>query len=226
MASTYSAQDAITYAKRFVGRIPLDDSELKLRLLQDAADRFHTYFPWSWTLGTLDAISINNDQQEYTFTDPNDFFYILKGEIRQPAQTETVKLRPAHSIPLSNEKGNPNLISKASATTLRLSPTPDGYQDNASLYVWYKKKNNVLDAGNVTTASTLLFPDEWFWVFQEIVLAKAFEFENTGRAGNVQVQDNKITYTGQLAKAQAALMEMARREKPLLEDLGIQVTEG
>lgn len=222
MATTYSPDDAIAYAKRWVGNLPVDDTALKLRLLNDASNMLHMWALWDWSVGQFDQLAVVNDQQDYTISDPGDVLYPVKGEIRSADDQEVIELTPVASIPAdTNIKGSvPNRFSLAAATTLRVAPCPASFSGTNEILSWYKKANTVITSGNTATPATLLFGDEWFWVYQEIVLAKALSFAHDPRAGGFQIGERGVGASGQWGNAVAGLTFMTQREKLLVQPIG------
>jgi hypothetical protein len=70
---------------------------------------------------------------------------------------------------------------------------------NTQLLLWHYKKTALpVTSGNVASEYILLgVPDEWFWVYQEIVLLKAYQFTNSPRTGSVTVANGNVQYSGQ-----------------------------
>lgn len=222
MATTYSPDDAINYAKRWIGNLPVDDTALKLRLLNDASNMVHMWALWDWSVGQFDQLAVVNDQQDYTISDPGDVLYPVRGEIRSADDQEIIELTPVASIAVdTNIKGAlPNRFSIPNATTLRLAPCPASFSGTNEILSWYKKKNTVITSGNTATPATLLFDDEWFWVFQDVVLAKAMAWSHDPRAGQFQIGEKGVAANGQWGAAISGLTFMAQREKLLVQPIG------
>jgi len=223
MAITFTPSNAMAYAKRFLGEMPLDDAAIELRILNAAANRIHVTAPWRWSLSTFPDTTMIKDTDDYAISDPGDVLYPVMGQLFYP--DGKIKDIPATaSLPANDSiKGEPSRWSLTSATNIRVWPTPSDYGAGKFpiLVSFYKIRNTVIASGNKATATTLLFPDEWFWVYEEWVLYYGFKFSRDPQTGAARVTNQgSIETSGQLAVAQAALQEMILREKPLLMDLG------
>lgn len=223
--------DAIAYAKRFIGNLTVDDSTIKLRLLDDSHRKLWMAAPWSWTLGALEVVSLTNDAQDVSLSGAyTDLLGLVDVVMFGQGGKETpIPLAPAANLPVTTAiKGQPSKVQyiSGSPNKLRLLPIPTGYSSAPTLQIpkitgTYKKKATAID--NTTTAdeySTLGIPDDWFWVYQEIVLLKAFQFTHDPRLGSAQVGPNGIVYTGQYAIVEAGIAEMRRNEEKLFGPLG------
>lgn len=229
MAATYTAKNALDYAKRFIAGSPLDDVDIEVRILNQASNRMHMAANWHWTLGALTDATVINDQDDYTIaTFPADFLQLAKSELWFADGT----VEPLRIVGLletnDNISGGPKRVSyfNDGSDKVRLFPTPTGYASGKEPVIvqTYKKKNTVLVSGSLTTATDLLFPDEWFWVFEEFVLYKAYDFTRDPRAGGVTYVKSpngiQTQYTGKLGEALAGINEMLEIEKPLVGDQG------
>jgi len=221
-------QDALNYAKRYVGNMPVDDTETKYRLLDDAHAKFWMAAPWRWTLGSLEVVTVVNDQQDYdlagTYTD---LLYVVhaaitEGETRNDLSVAAVL--PSTSV----LKGIPKSLQYIAGTPnkIRLLPVPTGYPTTAMPRILgtYKKKYTEITAANYTSnyETTFGIPAEWFWVYQEIVLLKAMQFAHDPRLGGVGFGGN-VSYSGQYGAVEAAIQEMRMAEKKFFDSLGMVV---
>lgn len=224
MATNFTPKQALDYAKRMVGNLPIDDVDIKLRILNDAAYRLHMFAPWSWTVGYLDAITLVTDQDDYAVTDPGDVMHLLRGDLIDPDGSILDRhIWPAHNLPADDSaKGPVNFMELTSATNVRLYPTPSGQPANTKILPLYRKAMTQITEANDEVAATLDFPDEWHWVYDSLVLFEASRFDNGGvHQGTIQVGANGQTaYTGQYAEVMANLEFMRRVEKPLRLDTG------
>jgi len=224
MALTYTPTQALNYAKRFCSNAPIDDSDLSMRILNSASNRIHLFAPWSWSVAEHTQVDIANGMVDYTVADNSStLLYLIKSELSRD-DSKRDRIQVVHSLP-ANIQGAGSIaeVALTSNTNLRVSPIPK-YDSNdlPRMFTWYKKRNTVITSGNAGTASTLLFPDEWFWVFEEFVLLYAMRFSdaNSNRVGDILVSGNSIRHNGQHGVAQEALLFMAAKEKPFLLDLG------
>lgn len=222
MATNRTPQEALDFAKRIIGNSPLDDAELKYRVLQDPSDYIHMAAAWRWSVGQLTKQLVVSGTEDYTVTDPTDLRYLVRAELRF-SDGHREFLTPVHSLTASGiTKGSPREISLVNSTTVRLYPIPNYTAGlEPSLIVDYKKKNTNITAGNIGTAATLLFDDEWFHVYQAGVLAHAFMFTDNPRLGAVTVGNQSVQFSGQWGVFQGLLVQMAQKEKPLTLELGV-----
>jgi len=211
-------QDALNYAKRFVGNMPLDDATIKYRLLDDASKQLWMHANWSWTIGNLEVVTWVNDTQDHQLSAPPADFYQLV-EVYAWLGAEKIPLLVTHTLPANaTDKGTPVKVSyyvSGETEYLRFQPKPYGYTTGPKVYSVYKKTHTDVAVGNWDSEGAAGCPDEWFWVYQEIVLGKAFAFTHDPRLGQIQAGPQGAVYTGQLGVIAAALAEMRRVENPI-----------
>jgi hypothetical protein len=196
-----SPQNALDYAKRFVGRVPLDDTEIKLRLLDDAHKKLWMAAPWRWTISVGQTLTLVSGQHIYPLSPvPTDCLYPVSAYITDGVEKYDLLVSPVFDhVPLV---GRPSLMRLTSTTqtnnTVLVNPAPVTSQ-NTQLLLWHYKKTAVpVTSANVAGEYILLgVPDEWFWVYQEIVLLKAYQFTNSPRLGSVTVANGNVQYSGQ-----------------------------
>ena len=221
--------DALNYAKRFIGNQPVDDTTIKLRLLNDANCQLWMAAPWQWSVGVFEEVGIINNQQDFTVGTYTTFLNFLHAHWTD-GQTKK-DLQIAAALPSTTSiNGSISQIAyiAGSPNKVRFYPVPAGYASNTKVNALYKKTAPVIDGTNEATSynTTTGVHDEWFWVFQEIVLLKAYQFTKDAREGTVQAGANGIQYTGQHAKVQAAIAAMMQGEEKFWKTLGEQVGNG
>jgi hypothetical protein len=60
------------------------------------------------------------------------------------------------------------------------------------------------------------FPDDWYYVYEDLVLYEAYKYADDPRAGDARVQgEEEPTMTGQLGTAYNGIREMRLREPQL-----------
>lgn len=222
MAATYKPISVFDYAKLSVKNMPIDT--IQTRLVDDVSKMIWNYAPWRWTIGTLDPVTITANQTDFTVVNPQtDLLYITKAYLSNGQQN--VDLLPTSVLPAS-----PTIVGPAknisyipgSPPKFRLYPGYGAFPAGEAwtLRTWYKKISPVITKTNLNTPGALIMDDEYFWVFLEGCMYKAYYYADDARAGNASV-DNKgnITYTGQRAIFEAALLAMKNSE-PML-DLNI-----
>lgn len=219
MAATKQPADALLYVKSFLKRMPLED--IGPQLLETVSTIIWMSSPWRWTVGSLAATSLTSNTQDYTITAPADFLNLLDGFIADGAGV----YRPLHmdsSLPTDVKVvGNPARIAYQGSNTFRVFPKPGIIPSSPAqqLILRYKKNPPTIDNQTQYTAGRLVMDDAWFWVYEEGVLWKAYQWGDDNRAGSVTIDSQgRAQYTGQLAVFRDALRQMAEREKLSLMD--------
>jgi hypothetical protein len=173
--------------------------------------------PWRWTIGSLISLPLATNQIDYGPTIPGDFLFLhsvsLSDGITPPRDLEVEAAIPDNISVI----GQPSRVAMA-GNSLRVSPRP-GNQPSVppNIVALYKKSAPVITDANMATAGVQVFDDEWFWVFQEGVLWRAYMYGDDSRAGGATVtSDGRIQYTGQRAMFEAGLQFMKENEKLFL----------
>lgn len=224
-------QDAINYAKRWVGNAPIDDANLLYRVLNDAQCQLWMAAPWQWTIGTLEEATVVNGSQDISLVGSYaNLLNLLHVNWTDGQSKKDIQI--ASTLPsTSSITGTVSQVAYIAGTPnkIRQYPAPAGYATGTKLNGVYKLTAPVINAGNIATALSTInvgSHDEWFWVFQEIVLLKAYKFIKDPREGTVQVQAQGTVYTGQHAVVQAAIAAMMAGEEKIYKTLGEVVGNG
>ena len=222
-------QDALNYAKRFIGRMPLDDTDIKLRILDDASAELWMAAPWPWSVSMLEVVTMTNDVQDYSLSSYTDLLCLQ--HVSQTNGQEKTDLAISSILPSTSViKGRPSQIMyiPGSPQKLRLLPVPTGYPGGSlpNILTVYKKIAPIIDGSNIATSylTTTGVHDAWFWVYESIVLRKAFEFSHDPRLGSIQTGPNGTIYTGQYAVVMDGIAKMKESEEKFLNTLGQEVT--
>ncbi len=226
-----SPQTALEYAKRYVAQMPVDDAAVKYRILDDAHAKLWMSAPWRWSLGSLEVVTLVNDQQEVNLGSAySDLLYVVHSGVWD-GQTKN-DLLVAGVLPVTTAmKGIPKLVQyvAGSPNKLRFLPVPTGYPlaNMPKVVSAYKKKMTAITEDNWSGDydTTFGIPKEWFWVYQEIVLLKAMEFAHDPRLGGVSFSEGRANYAGQYGVVEAAVQEMRNAEKKFFDSIGMVVTE-
>lgn len=210
MASTLKPQDAFGPAKHFISDMNLEI--VGPRILDDINKYMWMAAPWRWTVGSMPLATLVANQQDYPSTIPADFLYLLQSYITDGAITRDLRVEP--TLPSAGLiQGQPSRVAIVGAN-YRLSPVPGSQPTVAPRIVsLYKKTAPTITAQNISTAGVQIFDDEWFWVFQEGVLWKAYLYGNDSRAGSIEAAKGQITFTGQRGVFEAAMQFMMANEK-------------
>ena len=231
MASTITPLTAWTYGFRLIRKMmpATDETALQARILDNAAKWFWMEAPWRWTTGALSNITLASNTQDYTYSGglPSDFLYVQYAYISDGETTQALKVTsalPSTSVTV----GRPNLVCQiTSGGDFRVWPKPgtlDSSKTQALVQV-YKKEQTPITSLNVNTGGTLVFDDEWFPVYQEIVNWYMYQYAYDNRAGVAQVDnEGKIVYTGQLGLIKSMVAEMRARD-PLTPEMDIRTGE-
>lgn len=217
MSSTYSAYDAYLYAQKFLSGQDLD--RFVPRILDDVHRMFWMYAPWRWTLGLFPTFNLAGSTQDYVVTLPSDFLFLQEARILDGKNSIHVHCGALFPSLVGLQSGQPSQASIQTVnnnTVVRISPAPGQFPTGAPAQVFtalYKKSAPKMDATTCKTSGGLLIPDEYFWVYQEGVLWRAMYWAQDPRAGDAQVQGDKIAFTGQRAAFEAAMQQLAETEK-------------
>jgi len=220
-------QQALNYAKRFVGQLPVDDTTVKLRMLNDAHTKLWMAALWRWTVGSIEVVTVVNDTQDYNLSTLEDFLFLACARITDGENIHDLAV--SSTLPQTAVlKGLPKQVQYILGTPhkMRLFPVPTGYSVPPKVLSVYKKKAAELTEGNITSEYSLLgIPAEWFWVYQEIVLLKAMQFAHDPRLGAVAFSNNGAAYSSQYGVVEAVIEEMRRAEKKFFDSLGMAVLQ-
>lgn len=223
--ATLTPSTALSYAKRFVKNGRVDDATTGVRILDDANKMLWMIAPWSWTLGALDPVTFVDGTQDYAVVDPGDFLRIQWAARSNNDRLEQIGVVPALPV-LAGHKGPPKKVSHVSTgggnVNVRFWPVPNSTDKSLLLY---KKVTTEVTSGNQGTPGTLLFPDEFYPLYQELVLYKAWQFFGDPRAGGAQSNGQQNVYSGQLGWVMALVREYLAGEPHLMDALGLDLTQ-
>jgi hypothetical protein len=216
--------DGLAYAKRFIGNLPVDDASLKYRLLNDAHNQLWMAAPWPWSVAALEIVTLVNDQQDYNLSSHSDLLSFLQCSATEGQTRRDIPVScalPASSI-MKGTVGQVMYV-PGSPQKLRTFPVPKGYAaSSTNLITVYKKTATAIDADNADTSYSTIsgVHDEWFWVYQELILLKAYAFKQDPRMGGVQVTPQGLAYSGQYATVMAGIAAMKDGEEQFFTTLG------
>jgi hypothetical protein len=216
-ASTYSPNDAIALVKGFGHGIPLTVPQANL--CDTVNSKLWTFFPWSWSLSTLTAITLVNNQQDYTPTDAN---------ILRP-----VRMRIVRTDLTPNEFRELDVLNNLAPELTRMAGVDSmmavGWMGNLNKFRF--DQNVQVSSGNIlqlqgeyqklpikitdsNMGTVFPFPDHFYDTFVEGLKWKIYQLSDDPRAGNVVVNkiNGQIQYSGQLGVFMDSLMVMARTE--------------
>lgn len=223
MAATYAPILAFNYCLQLIKSMPLQT--IQLQILQDAADTLWMAAPWRWTIGTIGPIALVNNQSFVAETFPADFLRLEKATITGNV-TSSPLLVVVANVPTPTLTQMPRTVA-ADVTNNKLTFETNFVQAANEAYklrALYKKTDTKFDSATIQTGN-LGMDDEWFWVYNEMVLYYAYKYADDQRAGQVQVQmaldgvgASKVqyNYTGQLGVAHAAIEQMRLSEPMIL----------
>lgn len=196
-------QDALNYAKRMCGNMPVDDVNLNPRVLDDASRMLWMVAPWRWTIQPLEVITLSNNAQDYALASHTDLLFLVQASLTDGVQRSELQVTanlPSTSV-LTGKPTRVSFVPPTSAGKLRTLPVPSQLiAPIPSILAWYKQLAPTINAGNQlnqyntitqTTGgggSNVGFPDEFFWVYREAVLLYAYQFTHDARLGAVQVE--------------------------------------
>jgi hypothetical protein len=200
------------YDKGYTGGVAANS--LDLRIMNAANRRFHLAAPWSWTLGALTATTLVNGTQDYTIASPPSDFLRLQQVRRYDNARFNSNLEVAAALPATTAVGDPSLVTTFDDGALKYRVWPKPTALNASIILGeYKKTTTEITSGNKSTADILLFPDEYYYVYELLVLHYVLKYGNDQRAGTAQFDTSgKIIFTGVLGEAMSAIQELRAQE--------------
>lgn len=222
MAATRRPADALDFVKELCKGMPLE--RIDVRLLDDANKMMWMASPWRWTLGVLTPITVVAGQTDYNVLSAPALVYPVKAYLTNGQTIRPLEIEPV--LPATpGIKGQTNKIAYippiAPATTgvVRLNPpmTSINAGETWTINVWYKKPSPTITRSNFNTAGVLEFDDEYFWVYMDGVLYRAYYYADDPRAGAATMQSNgALSYSGQLGIFHAGLQQM-REMEPMLQ---------
>jgi hypothetical protein len=219
MARTYTHGDAMDMIRRHVTASNEDNYAAEIC---NAADRkMWMAFDWRESIANLPPFYLVPLEQDHGFPAvavPKDFWGLRTAYLLQFTSNPTPQVWPL------------SIIRDLLETDVISMPKSIGYNEsNNSFRVFPRVPKNIgapewmvngtykirlpkLTAG--TFAGTVLpFADDYFMNYCEVLKWAAYEYSGDTRAGGVQAQkDGGVVFTGQLAKAYEATVEMAMNE--------------
>lgn len=219
MSTSLTPNMAFEFAKSIIRQEPLDDpnnGDFKTRVLDDAKKYLWMARPWYWTLGNLPNITLSAGTPGYNVVMPGDFWklekvYMTDGRTNMPLAIASIV--PGDSI-ISQ---SPTQIAWESGTLFRVYPTPGSLLNATTVVMLYKKQ--CTNITNPAASDQLIAPDEYFPVYEQIVLWYAMLYAFDDRAGETQInpQTGQIVYTGQRAVMESFIEEWGRRDPTMFE---------
>lgn len=232
--ATKAAQDAwasaLLYIKSFRPGATADASVLELQVLNAANRFFHLHAPWSWTLGELAEVTLANGTQDYAIgSPPSDYLAPHRVAVltqgRHKSDLDVVAKLPPSSASFTGDPKKVAIWDNAGALTYRVWPEPTGMTSGSEhvLRGQYKLTTTEITAGNKGTADVLLFPDDYYHVYEALVLYFALFFANDTRAGSTQIATNgSRQHSGIMGLAMSALADVRTLEPPAVDSLGVE----
>lgn len=211
--AAYTPNDAIALARKYCRDIPV--TSIDSQVCDIINSRIWFYYPWKWTQGALNAISLINAQQDYSITN-TDFSRLLRARLVKTPTFYGPPLDILNSLePTTCQVGFLSIESIAYepvTSKLRLEyPVSLGSGEVVAIVGEYQKKPTKIEDAQLGTAFS--FPDHYFQVFMEGLKWKLYEFEGSPKAGSVVVaRDGRKSYSGQLGVFMESLQEMAAAE--------------
>jgi hypothetical protein len=217
MASTETALNAYTNADKICRKMVEQDDEafVQVSICNNAARWFWMADAWRWSIGVLNNISLAANTQDYPYGSslPTDYLYTHSAYHSDGQQFRDVKVTP--DLPATSViVGAPQMVTRLTGqNSFRIWPrTPTQLSSAQSLVQFYKKMAPAVTAGNINTTGALVFDDEWFPVYQEIVIWYMMRYCYDDRAGTVQYKDGERTVVGQLGLIDKMLDDMRARD--------------
>ena len=203
--------NAVRYVKNYGA-----NADHRFLAMNAANQRFHLAAPWRWSLGSLSETNLADNTQDYTIASPpSDYLYLHQVRKWAGGQWQT-PLQVVATLPTTtNVLASPTQVTvfNDGALKYRVYPKPTGQGTNPTVLIGdYKRSTTLITSGNESTASILLFPDDYYYVYELFVFHYALMHAHDNRAGTAQIGPSGVAYTGVLAEAIAALAEIQQRE--------------
>lgn len=208
--------NAVKYIKNYGGTQTLNSLDL---LAMNAANRrFHLAAPWSWSVGALEEVALEIGTQDYPLvSEPTDFLRL--SQVRQFVNGKaTMTMDIVGNLPATvYSVGAPTQVTTYDTGTLtyRVWPKPSGFLVGKEPVLMgdYKRKTTEITSGNKSTADILLFPDEYYHVYELLVLHYAMLYANDMRAGTVTLDGmGRTEATGIIGQALSEINKLRQVE--------------
>jgi hypothetical protein len=220
--STRLPIEALEMARLYIKKIPLDGLGVGEAIIRRAMARMWMAAPFSWTIGAGVSFNLVEGVGLYTaVTYPTDWGYALKADyVVGDSLTQTRDLTIVGRIEDDDgQEGQPSKIyysgPQGLESTVRISPIPQAFDGTPRVTSLYKRTCPVY-TGAAIHNTVIPFPDDWFYVFEDIVLYEAYKFADDSRAGEAVIAGDQPKFNGQMAVFQASLGEMRLREPLVL----------
>jgi len=211
MSATIRPVDALEYAKKFIKNMPLE--QLQARILDDANKYIWMAAPWRWTVSSISTtIPLVSGTVDYTLSTPTNFLRALNAYISD-GSTPNQYLDIAPSLPTTMvQRGVPTRIAYMGSNTWRVYPKPV-VPTSQEVVIEYKKKAPVITNQTSYTPGFLEMDDEWFWVYEQAVLYKAYWYaDDFQKGGNTQYADGRYSMTAARGELETSIQMMRERE--------------
>ena len=212
---------AAAYTKKFVKNMNLLTS---LKILNDVNRRMWMAAPFRWTVGSSPVINLSANVADYMVDYPDDWLYGISAILTDTGDMHKKELDIVNAIPNDiGYIGSPTSIAYQGRKgefggLVRINPIPPQIENQEKIIGIYKKVCPEITAKSQYDVP-IVFPDEWFPVFQDGVLWRTYLYADDRRAGGAVSSSKGSEYSGQRAEFEAGLNEMKMREK-VSRDLG------
>ena len=218
MASTRFPAKALDTARFFVKQLPVD--RVGEDIVRRALQRLWNAAPFTWTVGSGTSFQLVAGQGEYEVALPSDFSRAIKADQVERFTLVQRELQIVSHIEADDGyKGQPSKIyfagPEGDLSVVRVSPVPASLSGDPRITWLYKKVAPVYTGASIHNV-VVPFPDDWYYVFEELVLYEAYRYSDDSRAGDVIFRGEGPQLNGQAAVAAAALADMVQREPQVI----------
>lgn len=215
--STYTYGDVLSIAGKVTTR-PVEDAHAQF-IANAANNLIWMRYDWRETIATLPPFFLIPDEQDHgapQVSIPTDFFGLRTAWIQRNLSAPPTRIRLAiiKNLEVTHVRSLPNAITyNSAADAFRVFPRvpPNIGSPDYMVCGEYKIRPTKVTATTLAT-TTLPFDDVYFQVWVDVMKWAILNFGGDPRAGEVSVQNGQTIYTGQLARAIAAIDEMATHE--------------
>ena len=218
MAPTYTPQQAINLVTQFVHGAPIAGVE------SNVCDMINSmmwiYYPWSWTVASLNPISLVDGVQDYSPTNTNISRFLKVRLVRTdvtPNEARELAMLADLGVELTRKGGidsNTAFGYFAGTNILRLMLAAS-VGTGQTIQIQGEYVMNPTRITDATMNTPFTFPDQYFNTFIEGIKWKIYQLTDDPRAGGIQMVKNgrfEQIFTGQYGLFMSQLNYAARTE--------------
>lgn len=184
MAAARRPYEALVTCREMVKGMPLERPEIAVPMLKYISNMMWMAAPFRWSVGRLSDTVVVADTVAHTLTStPSDLLYLLQAQIDDGESTWPLEVVP--ELPSTKTlAGTPKYVAFVPTATLRIQPpaTQLSAGKTRTIRGFYKKVAPTINAITCHAAGQLQMDDEWFGVFEDGVLWRAYLYADDPRS--------------------------------------------